>query len=257
MGKRARQFLLVFALTGMLVADSLAITTAPVEVICPICGTKNSFFDYMSWGSYVYHYKSKYQLVFFPYTWGVSFYICNHCHLATYMWDFKNFPKDKTDEVRKALAGVSVSTDSKDYMKIPVWEKMSIAEKVYEVLGKDDAFWEQFYRVYGYHLENAGKAVEAAQARTKALALVQKAIDAADSAGHRKELLVRAATLRHFLNEDAVALQNFEEASSLKFSDDKLAEEKSKNYDSYLTELIGDYIKGIKAGTIPKDYTSE
>jgi hypothetical protein len=30
-----------------------AITTVEVQVVCPICHTKNQFYDYASWGSYI------------------------------------------------------------------------------------------------------------------------------------------------------------------------------------------------------------
>src|SRR5215475_11656326 len=75
----------------------LAITTIEVKVVCPVCRTENEFLEYASWGSYVYHYPSKFQLVFWPYTWSATVYSCKKCHLSVFMWDFREFPKDKIE----------------------------------------------------------------------------------------------------------------------------------------------------------------
>jgi len=255
MSRKILSFALLTALLVSVVSQARAITTVEVEVICPICGTKNKFYDYASWGSYIYHYKSKFQLVFFPQTWSATIYTCKHCHLSLFLWDFNNFPKEKSAEVKEVLKGVHLSKDE-PYTDIPVWEKLSVAEKAYKVLGKDDRFWMDFYRVYGYHLDNAHKTAEAEEARRKALELTQAAMSKEDP-GHRKELLLISGGMHHFLKDDSAALSDLEQAKSLEFSDAKLEKDHAKGFDGYLSSLIVEYIKGIKEGTIPKDYSEE
>ena len=55
---------LPFVLILVLTRHVLAITSFDKEFVCPICKTKNVFRVYASWGSYVYQWPSKFQLVF-------------------------------------------------------------------------------------------------------------------------------------------------------------------------------------------------
>ncbi len=234
-------------------AQVLGITTVPVKVVCPVCGATNDFYDYASWGSYIYQYKSKYQLVFFPHTWGTSIYLCKRCHFSLFLWDWKEFPKNRVEDAKKILAGVTVSKTFKSYTEISPAEKLQIAEKMYRLLGKDDDFWAMFDRVLAYHLDNDGKTAEAAQARRQALQLEEKFLADPSRQGERKETLALCGILSHFLGDDAVASQRFAEASTLKYTKG----ENASGYDAYLTELIKDYRQRMKDGTIPKDYREE
>ena len=244
--------MLLFILASV---QTSAVTTVEVKVSCPICGTTNDFYDYASWGSYVYRYKSKYQLVFFPHTWGMSIYLCKHCHFSMFLWDWKNFPSDKSEAAKKVLQGVKVSKDFKSYTEVSSAEKLQIAEKIYQLLGKDEQFWAFFYRILGYHLDNDNKGAEAAQARQRALELEEKMLANPAKQGERKEILVVCGALKHFLGDDAAALKRFAEASSLTYSSSN--SDNAKGYDAYLTELIKDYRQRIKDGTVPTDYRQE
>lgn len=167
-----------------------AITTVSVKVVCPICQTENDFYDYGSWGSYIYSWPSKFQLVFWPQTSSSTIYSCKKCHLTLYMWDFKKFPKDKIRETVELLKTVKLSGSYKSYTDIPASEKLQIAEKVYRLLGKDDAFWADFYRVQGYHLARDKRAKEAAEARQRALEITQRMLADPTNGWRKKELLV-------------------------------------------------------------------
>src|SRR5262249_8316840 len=135
MNSRRIGFWLSIILFGV-VFSAAAITTVNVEVVCPVCKEKNSFLDYASWGSYIYSYPSKFQLVFFPHTWSATIYSCKKCHLSLYMWDFKKFPEDKIAETAKLVEAVKLSGEYKTYTDIPASEKMVIAERVYKLLGR-------------------------------------------------------------------------------------------------------------------------
>ena len=47
-------------------------------------------------------------------------------------------------------------------------------EKVYSVLDKEDSWWEDFYRIKGYHYGKAGDEKKASEARRLSLDLIQK-----------------------------------------------------------------------------------
>jgi hypothetical protein len=138
-------------------------------------------------------------------------------------------------------------------MDIPASERLAIAERVYALLGKDDEFWGQFYRLQGYFLAREKKPTEARVARQRALAITEKMLTNAEYEGHRKELFYISAAMRHFLGDDPGALRDLEAAAALKFIDKKLEETQSKNVGEFLTSLIAEYIQGIKEKKIPAD----
>src|SRR5260370_18682564 len=129
---RARWLLLAVVLLAAL--PLAAITTVREKVVCPICSTENDFLAYASWGSYVYQYPSKFQLVFWPHTSSVTVYSCKKCHLSLFMWDFKEFPKHKIESTKKLLKGVKLTVNYKTYTDIPVSEKLLIPDKAYQAL---------------------------------------------------------------------------------------------------------------------------
>lgn len=232
----------------------LAITTVAVKVICPVCGTENDFFDYASWGSYIYQYPSKFQLVFWPHTWSTSIYSCKKCHLSLFMWDFKEFPKDKIDSPKKLLESVKLSGEYKTYTDIPVSEKLQIAEKIYQGLNCDDDFWSHFYRVLGYHFAQEKKLEQAKEARLHALQITQRMLADSANEGRKKELLFLAASMHHFTGDDGGALQELKTASALKFHDAKGDDTRSKNYDEYLSALIKEFIPAIEQNKVPEGF---
>lgn len=232
---------------------ALAITTVQVEVVCPVCETKNKFSEYASWGSYVYQYPSKFQLIFWPFTDSATVYTCKKCHLSLFMWDFKDFPKDKVDATRKLLEGVKLTGEFKTYTDVPVSEKLLIAEKIYQGMNRDDEFWSHFYRVLGYHLAQERKPEQAKEARRRALEVTGRMLADPSNEGRKKELLVISGAMHHFVGDDAAALTDLKIASTLQYRDVKAGEEHSKNFDEYLSALIKEYLPAIEKGSVPAD----
>jgi hypothetical protein len=239
------------------------ITWFPDEKTCPVCGTKNIFMVPGSWGNYIYQFPSKYQLIFWPYTDGASWYSCKKCRLTAFMDDFEKVPKDKVADLLKVLESVTLppqktlsekeTLERPPYLALPLSDRMVVAEKVYQTLGvTGDGFWAQFYRVMGSHLERDKKLKEAADARRKALKIVGSWLTDKSKEGQRKESLYICGAMRHFLDEDAEALKLFAEAEKLKYSNAELKSEQNENYDNYLSTLIKEYLEMLKKGAGPK-----
>lgn len=237
----------VFAVVGFFCVQAFAITWFPKEFTCPIDNEKNTFLVIGSYGSYIYSYPSKYQFLFFPRTDSPTFYMCKKCHLTTYMWDFDEIPKDKIPALRKMLADVKVSKKFKEYTEIPVTERLEVMEKVYTVLGKEDGWWESFYRVKGYHYGADGNKEKASEARRKSLALLEKELKNEKSETPKKLLYYISAAMKHFLSDDKGALTDLETASKTKYADPKANAEEVKNAEAGLNERINDYIAKIKS----------
>jgi len=230
-----------------LAATTFAITWYPQDFNCPIDNEKNTFLVVGSYGSYIYGYPSKYQGLFFPQTDSPTYYICKKCHLTTYMWDFDDLPKEKLPELKQALASVKISRAFAKYTELSVTERLEIMEKVYTVLGRDTEWWENFYRVKGYHYGKEGNALKAAEARRKSLQLLTNDLNDPKYLGPRKLALYLSGAMKHFVGDDAGAITDFERARKTVYVNRDETAEENKSAEAGLNERIEDYIARIKS----------
>ena len=87
-------------------------------------------------------------------------------HLTCFMWDFRKFPKDKVEEVKKLLKSLAIKWEKqKKYHHIPMSKRFEVAEKIYLTLKKNTDFWCTFYRAKGYHEEREGNKEQARNSR--------------------------------------------------------------------------------------------
>jgi hypothetical protein len=227
----------------------LAVTTVPVKIKCPICGEVNDFYGYASWGSYVYSWPSKFQLVFWPHTYPTSLYSCKRCHYSAWMWDFKELKPEQVEKAREAAAAFGSVPKADKYLEIPMSVRLGLAERVYKTREKDDRFWSVFYRVAGYHLAQEKKLQEAQQARIKARDILAKlALDPKEES-RKKEHLVALAAMQHFVGDDPAALDTLALAGKATYTEG----ENAKDYNDYLDALIKEYTEKIKAKSVPAD----
>lgn len=225
-----------------------ATTWFPEEITCPLCGAKNTFYSIGSYGTYIYQWPSRYQLIFWPKTDGYVLWSCKKCKLTAYMWDFEDIPSEKRDSLKAVLKEVKLSGTYESYSEIPMPERLDIAEKVYQVLGRDELFWCEFYRVKAYHLDVAGKKDEATQARKKALSIAEEMLGRSENLGIAKELLLITGAMRYFTGDSAGATVDFKEAQGLTFAEEGMTEEQITNANEYFDALLAEYIEKIEKG---------
>jgi hypothetical protein len=242
-----KSFLFAFLAVFVFAANGFAITWVPKDFACPIDGEKNTFLVVGSYGSYVYNYPSKYQGLFFPQTDSPTFYICKRCHLATYMWDFDKIPTSKLPELKQLLAGIKVSRLFAKYTELPVSERLEIMEKVYAVLGKDGDWWENFYRVKGYHYGREGLAAKATDARRRSLELIAKDIENPKNAAPKKLLYYLSGAMKHFIGDDQGAVLDLATAQKMRYENKAENPEENRGAEAVLNERIADYIARIKS----------
>jgi hypothetical protein len=245
--KKIFRFAAVFVLVVGLFSNALATTWFPQDFTCPIDNEKNTFQVWGSYGSYVYSYPSKYQWLFFPWTESPAYYTCKKCHFSTFLGEFNAVPKDKIPEIKKLLAGVKISKNFKDYMELPVSERMDIMEKVYTVWGKNEEWWENFYRLKGYHNGKEGNAAKAMEARKTSLEMIQKELKNPNAEAPKKLLIYISAAMKHFTGDDKGALEDLQTALSTKYAEKGLKPEEIKDAEDGLNERIKDYIAKIKS----------
>lgn len=244
-------------------SSPVLITWFPKEVICPVCQTKNIFMQWGSYGSYIYHYPSKYQLVFWPFTDSPGWYSCKKCRFTSFMDDFENVPREKLNDVQNVLKEISLppqkersdkeSLERPPYLEIPTAARIVAAEKIYRVLGeKNENFWSHLYRIEAYHFAVEKNERKANEARRKALGYTETLLKDKNNQGRRKELLYIAGAMRHFLSDDKGALKDFSEALKLTYVDPKVEAEQSKGYDEYLSSLLKEYVEMLQKGKGPR-----
>jgi tetratricopeptide (TPR) repeat protein len=236
------------AATLALTAAAAATTWSPQEMTCPLCNTENEFYAVASWGTYIYQWPSKFQLIFWPYTDANVLYSCKDCELTCFMSDFEDIPAEKHDALREASAEVDFGGDYATYAEITMSARLAAAEKVYAAWGRDDDFWCHFWRVAGYHYEAEGKVEEAAEARREALEIAETLMAEEKRAGERKEFLTIAGAMRHLTGDDAGALRDFEEALALTYENAGLAADRNEDSDGYLTALLQEYVAKVEGG---------
>jgi hypothetical protein len=254
---KRREFLAISLAVPIIGATSkkiFATTWFPEDFICPVCATKNTYMAIGSYGTYIYGWPSKYQLIYWPVTDGNSVYCCKKCHLSTFMWDYKDLAKEKIPAVKKQLEGVKLEKAFDDYAKIPMSQRLEIAEKVYAVLEKKEDFWCFFYRVLGYHYSHEKNGAKASEARNKALTVAQKLLnDKNNNQFPVKELWVISGAMKHFLKDDTGAVADLEKALIVKYQDKEQNEESNANGERNLNELVKEYLVKIKDPKPPRD----
>jgi hypothetical protein len=237
---RVARLLTLLALVLCLTQEAEATTWGPEEVVCPVCEHTNEFEAPMSSGSYIYRWPSRFHFVFWPATESRSIYSCAECHLTCLMWDFRSVPAEKVEELRAALEGVELPAGP--YHRIPILEKLAVAERVYEVLGQTPHEWCWFYRVVGYHAQETGDQAAAVAAWERALELALELLDEAGDEGNAKELRLIAGAMRHHLGDDAGAREEFELAQALVFVNEEDPRQ-AEGFNEYVDELLGDYLR--------------
>lgn len=228
-------------------------TWVPQDFVCPICKTKNTFQVWASYGSYIYSWPSKYQWVFWPWTDSPSVYLCKQCHLATFLGEFDTLPAEKLPIIKKELERIPFERKFKDYMEIPMTDRLDIAAKVYASLpDRDDVFWNHFYRIQGYHYGQSDQPEKAKAARAKALALTQKMMADSPPKIPLKELLYISGAMKHFMNDDKGAVEDFNKALTTKFVDPTIKPEEQKNGEDGMNLRLKDYIEQVKSDKPPR-----
>ncbi|HEY2171806.1 MAG TPA: DUF2225 domain-containing protein [Candidatus Angelobacter sp.] len=242
--KRALLIVLLLLLTS---SQLQGVALARSTVVCPICGEKNEFFWIVSFGGYVYSYPPKYYRLGWGYGYPALLWVCNHCHYASWVWEFSKIKPDEAARVREMLKGQKFAGFN-DYSQVPLRLRLSLAELCAKAAGKDAVFWSEFYRAEAYHLGRVGKTEEAKTARVKARDSLIRLSQDAKHASARKESLFAQATVEHFLGDDAAALSILAQAREEPLAD-SLANE-------YLNHDIDEYIMWIKRKAIPPDQSN-
>ena len=197
MRRRAAATVLTVLIGLGIAGGARATTWFPQEMACPVCGEQVTVDVVGSYGSYIYRWPSRYQMVFWPFTTGNALHHCPHCGTTAFLGDFAKIPEAKRADIRAALAAVRERPGPRSGTPY----RLALAEAVYRQLDRDDDFWCHFYRVQGLHLEKARDIAGAATARGKALTLARKMLKWALGERVAKELRLIVGAMHFYRGE--------------------------------------------------------
>jgi hypothetical protein len=232
-----------------LAARAEAITWSAGTTECPLCKKTIPTQRVASYGSYVYRYPSKYQLVFWPHTDSLSWYFCPDCHYAGFMGDFSKLPADKVAAVRAAIAKVKKPQPKKPYQEISIGYRLKLVEAIGTAIGRDDLWWSHFSRVHGYHLARLGDKEGARAARLGCLALAQRLLRGNVAEPTKKELVFLIGSMQHFTGQKPEALATLARVPKTPAEPrGKMKEEQQKSFGQYLDELARSLREMVEKG---------
>lgn len=128
--------------------ESQAVTFVSEDVDCPMCDNTFVAKSCASYGSYVFDWESKYDLIYFPVADELWFWMCPKCGYAQNASDFKDI---SPEGVRRLRESYEEKWEPQDDGKIPFVVRLERAVQTNEILGRDDEFWRQFNRILIYH----------------------------------------------------------------------------------------------------------
>jgi rubredoxin len=220
-----------------------ATTWFPTELTCPLCSTKNTFQSIGSYGSYIYGWPSKYQLVYWPSTDPQVLYSCKHCTYTAFLFDFDSIPPNKKVELQTVLKSVSLQQQT-NYFEIPMSERLEVAEKVYQVKGYSNEDWCNFYRVCGYHYEKENKPTQAKDSRVKAINYANKIL-ADTNTIKRKYYTLILGSMNYFTSQYTLATEQLQQAIQLTFTNPKWSAKDNQSQNEYYNEIATDLLKKL------------
>jgi hypothetical protein len=225
---------------------AMATTWAEVTRKCPVCETKIQVREVASFGSYIYQWPSRLQMLFWPYTAGAAVHFCKHCHGAWFMGDVDELNPAQKEAIGKKLEKLREEQRAESYDEVPVAYRLKMAAALYGELGENDFFWSHFHRAVGYQLHVAGDAKGAETARGKALKVTERMLAGELDDAQRKELLIVKTSMLYLTGKRDAALESVARAKGITVSEStNLSAEKAKNINEFLGAIVTDLEKHI------------
>ena len=225
--KRSALVLAVLLLGGV----ALATTWVPSEKTDPMTGEKVPSQEIMSYGTYIYHWPSKYDLVFWPFTDENCICLNPKTGYAAFNNDFEELP----DAEKQGLALWLKENYKADNPPKSHEEKLAWLEKVYGLRKMNDPFWCYFYRLMAY-IHSKDKETSLAYVR-KAVPLLEKGLASNPEGVAKLEVLYLLGEYHRRLGDCKKAQEFFAQVEDVKYKDE---EGKEQTGHPYFVELVKD-----------------
>jgi hypothetical protein len=227
----------LLALACLCAAPAAATTWVAADIDDPLApGRKCEGQQPASWGSYIYHWPSKWDQVFWPHVDPEGVWTCPASGLVAFMGDLEltDAEKAKLRAYLDALPERSVRSRAGQLARL---------EAVYALREKDEEFRILLLRVLAYAHEELGDAAAAAKYRADAMARMRTALAGTLDASTRAEYLFVAAA---YAREAGDAAQSDRDLAALAAHLPTLQGD-AAGYGEYLGELLED-VRRIEPG---------
>ena len=222
---------LLFILFALLAGTMHATTWQPSKLTDPINGKRVSSWALASYGSYVYRYPSKYDLVFIPFTHPNYLTFNPKTGYGAFNNDFEELSGQEKKTVRKWLSeNYRADKAPSGYLAELEW-----VEKIYGQRKMGDDFWDSFYRLMAYEHKN-DKPKQLKYVR-KAMPLLQKKLKTNPEGIVRTEVIYLLGEYHRRCGELDEARKYFGQVKTAKYKDWKGKEHAGH---LYLLELVQD-----------------
>jgi tetratricopeptide (TPR) repeat protein len=211
---------MLLLLTGIVHAT----TWKPSEKTDPLTGEKVPAWEIMSYGSYIYKWPSKYDLVFWPLT--DEGYICFNPKngYGAFNGDFEKISGEEKKTLTKWLSENYKPSEAPKSHK----EKLAWLEKVYSQRKMDNDFWCRFYRLMAYvHRGDHNKSVEYVK---KAIPLLNAKLQTNPEGIAKIEVLFLLGEYHRRTGELEKAKEYFAQVKKAKYKDDNGKEQTGHPY---------------------------
>ena len=226
----------------LLVSFNIQATTwADSEVDDPLSpGKKCKVSEPMSSGSYIYHWPSKYDQVFWPLTTSQGIWHCQDSGFIAFIGDFENITDDEKAAIKSFLQKRAQSTEEDSLTKL------QLLESVYALRNTTAEFKNKLKRVLAYTYESKGEITTANEFRASALADINNALDTELEEFTKLEYLYLAANYERQLGNIA---QSDNRLTELKAAIKNIKDEGLAGFAGYLSELL-EHTSKIETGGI-------
>jgi hypothetical protein len=210
-------------------AISGATTWAPIEKTDPVSGDKITVRTVASYGSYIYSWSSKYDLIFWPFIDENWIWMNPKSGYAAFGNDFEKLSAAE----KKVLAEwLRANYKPQEAPKTHIG-KLQWIEKIYGKRQMDEQFWSYFYRVMTYILQE--NKMDSLAYVKKTLPLLKKKLDTRPEGVQKIECLYLLGEYNRRLGDKPLAKKYFDQAKTQKYIDQDKTE---KTGHPYFTELI-------------------
>lgn len=216
-GNRMKKIYLLIAFLLACVAITNAKTWKLEERECPLCKTKgkypkiNNIVDYNA-----DNWKSKFQLISFPYADKEAIYQCKNCRYSRSMFYFDSIPKEAVEPINKLLDSI------RTYSMRSFMQRYDIAERINEILRATAYEKSHFYRVMAYHYYKGGQTEKAKEYRLKSLEIAKAAISDTSQFYCLKENTFIVGSMYYFTGNNDSALVYLKKAKELDINNQNL-----------------------------------
>jgi hypothetical protein len=236
-------FVFVLAAGLGLAGLAMATTWADSKIDCPVCQKQIEVKEVASFGTYIYRWASRLQMLFWPFTDDASLYFCRHCHAAWLMGDLQQLTEKQRQQIAKAIEPRRAKQAAVPYTEVPLAYRLDMAELTYQQIGENDFFWNHFYRVKGYHLDAPKTVDEAKRARLKSLEITERMLRGELDQAQHKELLLTKGSMLYLTGKRDAALQTLKRARAAPVEQStNLSAEKARSIADFLNEIIDELV---------------